>query len=168
MGKIKDWWARIKNSIKSSLRALRSFFVLLFASFVFPIVQLFIILCSTKPASMDVNSFVIVFVAIASFLTSFFFVSSFWKQDRVLARIMLVASYIISLVLFVSCRLQVIFEIPFFSDNIYKWGVIIALLFAIVVGFITKIDEQITDATIIAEQARDIHQGSYNGKKIKL
>ena len=85
-----------------------------------------------------------------------------------LVRMMLVLSYLISFGLFLFSLVHVMFKKEIFELEIYKWGVIIALVLAVLVGFFSKYDEKLAVAREIAGQAKNKTQATINGEDIKL
>ena len=148
--------------------AIRDLFVWLFASFILPLVQLIIMKLSTKPFVMDENAFNIIFVTIASFLTGIFFVTDFWKRKRIMIRMMLLTSYLISFGLFTISLIQELYSVTIFKLDIYKLGALIALILAILVGFFSKYDEKMEVPRAIANEAKNLKESSINGKPIKM
>lgn len=140
----------------------------LFVSFLLPLVQLLIMKLAIKPFVVDVSVYNILFVTIASFLTGVFFMSDFWKRKRGMVRMMLIISYIISFGLFTISLIQILFKTPIFDLVVYKWGVILALLLAVFVGFFSKYDENQAASQAIVDNARNVTEGTINGKHIKI
>ena len=159
---------RLKSKTPAIWAAIKDLSAWLFASFLLPLVQLFIIKFSVRPAIVDENVYNILFVTIASFLTGVFFVTSFWKQNRTLVRMMLVISYLIAFGLFVLSLVQVLFGVTIFKIGFYRWGVYISLVLAVMVGFYSKYDEKLVVPREIAEQGKNKTQSEINGKEIKL
>lgn len=149
-------------------QAVKELIVWLFGTFLLPLVQLFIIMFSKDPSVVYENVFSILFATIASFLTGVFFVSDFWEQNRTFVRMILVLSYLISFGLFIFSLVRLMFEKEVFGLVVYKWGVIIALIMAVLVGFYSKYDEKLAAAREIAERAKNRTNISLNGEEIKL
>lgn len=161
-------WENLKTKLPAIGQAVKELAAWLFATFLLPLVQLFIIFFSKNPSVVYENVYNILFVTIASFLTGVFFVTNFWKQNRMLVRMMLVLSYLISFGLFLFSLVHVMFKKEIFELEIYKWGVIIALVLAVLVGFFSKYDEKLAVAREIAGQAKNKTQATINGEDIKL
>ncbi len=162
---MKIWWNRIKWPL---IGAVKDLIAWIFAAFIFPLVQLFIIMFSKNPSVEYENVYNILFVSIASFLTGVFFVSTFWQHNRVLVRMMLVISYIISFGLFIFSLVHVMFNKEIFDLTIYKWGAIIALILAVMVGFFSKYDEKQAKLMEIASEAKHQTKGTIEGKDFKV
>lgn len=165
---IEYMWKKFLSNLPAMYEAVKELTVWLFATFLLPLVQLFIILFSKNPSVVYENVYNIIFVTIASFLTGVFFVTNFWKQNRMLVRMMLVLSYLISFGLFIFSLVHVMFEKEVFDMVVYKWGVIIALILAILVGFYSKYDEKLAAAREIAVQGKALTQGTINGTQFKI
>ncbi len=165
---VSEKWGKIKSKLPAIGDALKELLAWLFAAFLLPLVQLFIIAFSIDPSVVYENVYNILFVTIASFLTSVFFVTNFWKQNRLLVRMMLVFSYLISFGLFLFSLVHIMFNKAIFDLVVYKWGAIIALILAIIVGFYSKYDERLAVPREIAEQAKKMTQGTINGTPVKI
>ena len=165
---IKSLWNRNKPKRLAIWGAVKDLSVWIFGSFLLPLLQLFIMTFSTKPKSVDEALYNVVFVTVASFLTGVFFVTSFWKQNRMLVRMMLVISYLISAGLFIVSQIQTLFDIKVFVHDIFECGLIVAIILAILVGFFCKYDEKLIIPREIADQANRINKGIVDGKEIKL
>lgn len=165
---LEERWNRLKTKWPAMWDAIKDLSAWLFATFLLPLVQLFIILFSKDPKVVYENVYNIIFVTIASFLTGVFFVTNFWRQNRILVRMMLVVSYLISFGLFIFSLVRVMFETEVFDLSIYKWGVIIALLLAVLVGFYSKYDEKMEIPREIAGEAKTKTQGTINGTDFKV
>lgn len=161
MKQIVLWFIKILPLMFESIKELT---IWIFASFLLPLVQLFVMKFSRNPSGTKEDFFNIIFVTIASFLTSVFFVTNFWKQNRTIVRMMLVMSYIISFGLFLISLVQY----SFFDVNIYEWGMYIALMFAVLVGFFSKYDEKVAVANEIAGKAKKLTHGTLNNKEFKV
>lgn len=161
-------WEKFKTKLPAIGQAVKELIVWLFGTFLLPLVQLFIIMFSKDPSVVYENVFSILFATIASFLTGVFFVSDFWEQNRTFVRMILVLSYLISFGLFIFSLVRLMFEKEVFGLVVYKWGVIIALIMAVLVGFYSKYDEKLAAAREIAERAKNRTNISLNGEEIKL
>lgn len=163
-----NMYEKFKAKIPAIGQAVKELLAWLFAAFLLPLVQLFIIIFSKNPSVVYENVYNVLFVTTASFLTGIFFVTDFWKQNRLLVRMMLVLSYLISFGLFIFSLVHVMFDIVIFDLSVYKWGVMIALVLAVFVGFYSKYDEKLVVAREIAGQAKKKTQTTINGEGIKL
>lgn len=159
---------KFKEQLPAIWEAIKELLAWIFVTFLLPLVQLFIIIFSKDPTVVYENVYNIVFATIASFLTGVFFVSNFWKQNRMLVRMMLIVSYLISFGLFLFSLVNVMFGTEIFAIAIYKWGAIIAFALAIFVGFFSKYDEKMVIPRQIAEEGKRLTQGSINGNDFKL
>lgn len=148
--------------------AIKDLITWLFVAFLLPLVQIFYFKCSTQSLPLDESVYRIIFVAIASFLTSIFFVSNFWKQNRRFVRLMLISSYIISLCLFISSLVYEMFNTKIFDINIYRCGAIVAFVLAVLVGFYSKYDEKLAKAQEIADGSRKITTGNIDGQEFDV
>ena len=86
-------WIKICTIVPLLIDSIKELSTWIFASFLLPLVQLFVIKFSKEPSGTIEEIYNIIFVTIASFLTSIFFVTNFWKQNRTIVRMMLVLSY---------------------------------------------------------------------------
>ena len=77
---------------------------------------------------------------------------------------MLVLSYLISFGLF----LVSLINSSFFESEVYKWGMYIALAFAVLVGFYSKYDEKSAIAREIVGNAKKKTHGTLNNKDFKV
>lgn len=159
--KIVVWCSRFLPLMYESIKEL---FIWIFASFLLPLIQLFIMCFSQQQSGTEEDFFNIIFVTVASFLTSVFFVTNFWRQNRTIVRMMLVLSYLISFGLFIVSQVQY----SFFDAYIYKWGMFIAMILAVLVGFFSKYDEKVVVAKEIAGKAKNITHGTLNNKEFKV
>ena len=164
----KERWLKFKSQLPAIWDAIKQLSVWMFGSFLLPIVQLLFILLSKKTSSIDLSMYNIVFVTIASFLTSVFFVTSFWKQNRMLVRMLLILSYLISFGLFVVSLVQILHGTEVFDIDVYMWGALIALSFAVLVGFYSKYDESTALSREIASQAKSTTKSIVNGKEVNV
>lgn len=144
--------------------SIKDLFIWIFASFLLPLIQLFIMNFSKQQSGTEEDFVNIIFVTITSFLTSVFFVTNFWQQNRTIVRMMLVISYLISFGLFLVSLVQY----SCFDAYIYKWGMVIALILAVFVGFFSKYDEKVAVAKEIAGKAKNITHGTLDNKEFKV
>ena len=164
----RKWWKKVETQLPAMWDALKQLAIWMFASFLLPIVQLLFILLSKKTIGVDLSMYNIVFVTIASFLTSVFFVTNFWKQNRMLVRMFLIISYLISFGLFIVSLIQLFYGIEVFDLVVYMWGALIALSFALFVGFYSKYDDSLAVSREIALQAKRTRKSNINGKEINV
>lgn len=157
-------WIKICTIVPLLIDSIKELSTWIFASFLLPLVQLFVINFSKEPSGTIEDIYNIIFVTIASFLTSVFFVTNFWKQNRTIVRMMLVLSYLISFGLF----LVSLINSSFFESEVYKWGMYIALAFAVLVGFYSKYDEKSAIAREIVGNAKKKTHGTLNNKDFKV
>ena len=165
---IDERWQKCITQLPAIWDAIKQLSVWIFGSFLLPIVQLLFILLSKKTSEVNLSMYNIVFVTIASFLTSVFFVTSFWKQNRMLVRMLLVLSYLISFGLFIVSMVQILHGIEVFDIDVYMWGALIALTFAVLVGFYSKYDENLAISREIASQAKNTKKSKVNGKEVNV
>ena len=161
-------WGSLKAKWPSGKDAFMDLITWFFYAFLFPLVQLAFIKLSNYHGAVDENVYRILFVAIASFLTTIFFVTGFWRQNRRLVRMMLLASYVISLVLFITSLAFELFGLRIFDLNVYYWGAIIALLFAFLVGFFTKYDDKEAALREIISKAKGINKSKIEEKEVEI
>ena len=164
---IEEKWHKIVIQLPAAWEAVKQLSVWSFASFLLPIVQVVFIQLSKKPI-VDDSIYKIVFVSIASFLTSVFFVTSFWKRNRMFVRMLLVVSYLISFGLFIISLIQILHKVEVFDLSVYKWGAAIALVLAVLVGFYSKYDERLAVSREIALQAKNTKKSQMNGKEVNV
>lgn len=162
--KIRSLWDKIVVRIPIAFDSFKELFTWMFASFLLPLFQLFVIKFSNEPSETEEDVYTILFVTIASFLTSVFFVTNFWKQNRMLVRMMLVLSYLISFGLY----LVLLIRSSLFNTDVYRWGIYIALIFAVLVGFFSKYDEKSAVPREIAGNAKRKTHGTLNDKEFKV
>ena len=154
--------------LPSGIDAIKDLATWLFVAFLLPLVQIFFFKFSSKPSTLDESVYRIIFVAIASFLTSIFFVTNFWKQNRRFARTMLILSYIISLCLFISSLVYEMFDTKVFEIHIYEYGAIVAFALAVLVGFYSKYDEKLAKVKGIADGSRNITKGNIDEQEFDV
>lgn len=149
--------------------AMSDLVVWLFASFLLPLIQ-FGILCCLKEHPFIENAAIynILFVTIASFLTNVFFFTAFWKKKSNWLRMALIVSYVLSLTLFIISLLEVTLTIIIFDMAVYKTGMYIALVLAIIVGFSSKFDENKSNALLLAQKGKEKKEVTIDGDEIEL
>lgn len=162
-----------KDSVKSFFfivgRALSDLVVWLFASFLLPLIQLGILLFR-KDHDFEINAavFNILFVTIASFLTNVFFFTGFWEKRNNWLRMALIVSYVLALTLFIISLIEIIQGITIFELDVYRYGMLISLALAIIVGFTSKYDENKVKALDIARRGKDVKGTTVEGKEVEL
>lgn len=166
----KKRWDKIVLKWPSIKDAIMDLITWLFAAFLLPLVQLFIVKFSINPSVVNEYVYIIIFVAITSFLTGIFFFTNFWHKNRKLIRMLLMISYLISFGLFIFSLVHVMFHKVIFAQNIYEWGAIIAFTLAVIVGFCSKYDERLDLAISkrIASEAKNTTTSTIEGKEVKL
>ena len=160
----KQYWKDLKDRFSLIFSSLKELIIWIFASFMLPIVQLFCMIFSKEVIGTKDDIYNILFVTIASFLTSIFFVTNFWTKNRTIVRMLLVVSYIISFGLF----LVSLVNSSIFDESVYKWGVLIAIGSAFLVGFFCKYDENLATSRKIANEAKEKTNGRLNNNEFKV
>jgi uncharacterized membrane protein len=127
-----------------------------------------VIIFSEYPKELDNSLYNIIFVTIASFLTSVFFVTDFWKKNRTLVKMLLMVSYLVSFGLFLFSLIEDIIGVAIFDINIYKLGAYLAFALALLVGFYSKYDEKLAIPKKIADDSKNKTQGTINDKHFKV
>ena len=140
---------KVKVHISLFFNTISDLIVWMFITFLLPLVQLGFTLYIKNPTS-EINTSVynILFVTIASFLTNIFFFTEFWKKKNSWMKIILIFSYVIAFALFLCSLIEMLKNIKIFDLYIYKSGMIISLLLAIITGFSSKYDENLNSATL--------------------
>lgn len=160
---------KIKSFLYITGRSISDLIVWLFASFLLPIIQLFVLLfLKEQTFSMSASMYNILFVTIASFLTNVFFFTEFWKKRNNWLRMALIISYVLALTLFIISLLEIVLKIEIFDLKTYSSGMLISLSLAIIVGFSSKFDEIRSQALDIARQGKEKNEVNIDGEEIEL
>ncbi len=116
--------------------------------------------------SIDIIS--IILVTNACFLTSLLYLAFNNKTDRKTLNTIAIAFYVLTITLFVVSTVEMASLNNLFPLKIYRTGTILTLIVSIILGLISKYDEQIALSKERAKKAKEKTSTKLDNKNIKL
>ncbi|MCR9182575.1 MAG: hypothetical protein NXH73_06585 [Flavobacteriaceae bacterium] len=160
---------RIKVFIFSIPGTLKETFSWLLISYLIPIINIGIIWGIKQDEfvySLEILS--IILVTNACFLTSLFYLAFSNKSERKTLNTIAIAFYVLTITLFVVSTVEIIALKDLFPLKIYKSGTILTLVVSVILGLISKYDEQIALSKERAKSSKEKKSTEVGGKNIKI
>ena len=110
----------------------------------------------------------IVLVTNASFLTSLFYLAYANKDNRKILNTISITFYALTLTLFVVSTIEIVISENLFTLKIYKTGTLITLLASLILGLISKYDEQVALSKARASKSKEKTSTNLGDKNIKI
>jgi len=160
---------RIKIFLLNVPGTLRETFTWLLISYLIPLINIGIIWgIQQDEFKYDTNVLSIVLVTNACFLTSLFYLAFSNKSDRKILNTISIAFYAITLTLFAISTIELVKELDIFPLKVYQFGTVITLGVSIILGLISKYDEQIAFSKVRAKNSRNKSDTNIGDKNIKI
>lgn len=142
-----SFWARAFSFVKSVLATLKESLLWLLMTYFMPLLQFFIIWGIKQDGFQwfDIENLKIVLVANASIYTAALLVlgskeskKTVKDSDNSVMKTFTIVAYGLTVVLFSFSMIEIYRNIPIFPAFVYKWGTLVTLLFAILLGIISN------------------------------
>lgn len=160
---------RIKIFLINIPGTLQETFTWLLISYLIPLINIGIIWgIQQDDFKYDINVLSIVLVTNACFLTSLFYLAFSNKSDRKILNTISIAFYAITLTLFSISTIELVKEFDIFPLKVYQFGTVITLCISIILGLISKYDEQIAFSKVRAKNSRDKSNTNIGEKNVKI
>lgn len=167
-----DWkklGERIKVFLLNIPGTIKETFTWLLISYLIPIINIGIIWgIKQSEFTFNINVLSIVLVTNACFLTSLFYLAYSNKGDRKVLNTISIAFYALTLTLFVVSTIEIIKQLDIFPIKIYQIGTIITLIVSVILGLISKYDEQVAFSKIVAKNSKDKTNTNIGNKNVKI
>lgn len=160
--RIKIFFLNIPGTVKET-------FTWLLISYLIPLINIGIIWgIQQDDFKYDVNVLSIVLVTNACFLTSLFYLAFSNKSDRKVLNTIAIAFYAITLTLFAISTIELIKKLDIFPLKVYQYGTTITISVSVLLGLISKYDEQIAFSKVRAKNSRDKSDTKIGDKNVKI
>lgn len=158
-----SFWARAFSFVKSVLATLKESLLWLLMTYFMPLLQFFIIWGIKQEGFQwcDIENLKIVLVANASIYTAALLVlgskeskKTVKDSDNSVMKTFTIVAYGLTVVLFSFSMIEIYRNIPIFPAFVYKWGTLVTLLFAILLGIISNYNKVKARSLSIAEEGK--------------
>lgn len=160
---------RVKIFLLNIPGTIKETFTWLLISYLIPIINIGIIWGVKQDKfgySVDILS--IVLVTNACFLTSLFYLAYANKKDRKVLNTISIAFYALTLTLFVVSTIEINAIKELFPLKLYKTGTVITLIASVLLGLISKYDEQVAYSKSRASKSKEKSTTNIGDKSIKI
>ena len=167
-----DWnklFERVKVFLVNIPGTIKETFTWLAISYLIPIINIGIIWgIKQHDFNYSVDILSIVLVTNASFLTSLFLLAYANKNNRKLLKTISIIFYVLTLTLFVVSTIEIVISEKLFTLKLYKIGTLFTLFASLILGLISKYDEQVALSKARANKGKGKTSTNLGDKNIKL
>lgn len=171
--KIKIWlnakWDEVWLFLQNIPKTIRESIIWFLMTYLMPLVQIMIIWgIKQDQFSWSIEIMNIILVTSASLYSAIIMVVNGTSKDKGIFHIATIAAYVITVVLFSISMVEINKNIKIFDITLYRTGTVITLLFALLLGLVSKYDEVKAKRVNLANKGKKLSGTTINEEEIAL